>query len=100
MKTTKKASGKSSNSKKTSKATGHWIVAGNVAVRAEQRTVTCCAFYTTGGGLGVYNSCAQCKIAVVSYPGGPLKRYRVPGHSGVRIAVTGGQMQIVDELNC
>ena len=100
MKTTKKTSRKTLNSKKTMKSSNHWIVSGGIAVRSEKRAAICCAFYQVGGGLGVYNSCAQCKIAVVSYSGGPLKRFRVAGHSGVRIPVSGGQMAIVDELPC
>jgi hypothetical protein len=100
MKTKTKTSGKISKSKKKTKSMSHWVVMGNAAVLVEQLAVSCCAFYTVGGGLGVYNSCSQCKIAVVSYPGGPLRRYRVPGHSGVQIPVSGGQMSIVDELPC
>jgi hypothetical protein len=90
-------------SKKAKIAGSQWIVLGNSAYSTKLRSQTsspCCNFYLgAGGALGVWNSCTQCKIAVVSGAGG-VSRYRVAPHSGVPVRATGGQMLIVDELNC
>src|ERR1700737_1713282 len=93
-------------SKKATKVAGpHWILLGNSAFSTESQSeatnpILCCRFYyLPGAALGVWNSCDRCKVAVVSGAGG-VNRYRIAPHSGVPVRATGGQMLIIDELNC
>lgn len=68
---------------------------------AEAR-LTCCNFFSVGSisQLGIRNSCAQCRIAVVSWAGAGIYRYRVPGYSEIIIDFASTSGSLIGEDPC